>query len=391
MNVLSLVKILDFDRLVKYAINDITKFDFCQYFPLSLKIKRIPKTNIVLNLKKLNDLKNITGNLEKVNDYFISQNSIFKICVIGNLLKEIKSIYLELLVCSVYNENNYIGIILPLQDEVIIINIENWRNSDNFKLFVNEIMRLTTNYPKKLITNENVQYCDFSSHAGIHGVINDKPFQISLKLFEDKYHLLKDKIWYTHSPFTINLASSKNYVTSILINELNITKKLFGKGVVVHTGVESDTVKQECIISNTTALEIMYNNVKKCLNYASESCPLLIETPAAEKNEMCCNIFELIDFFNKFTIDEKKVLGVCIDTCHVFSAGYNPIIYLNEWIKYSDIPIKLVHFNDCTREFGCRHDEHSIPGHGHIGTNIMKEVFEFCIQRKIDMVMEVKL
>ena len=48
---------------------------------------------------------------------------------------------------------------------------------------------------------------------------------------------------------------------------------------------------------------------------------LILETAAGQGTEICTDILELSNMFNSFTMKEKSKLGICIDTCHVFSAG----------------------------------------------------------------------
>jgi deoxyribonuclease-4 len=154
-----------------------------------------------------------------------------------------------------------------------------------------------------------------------------------------------------------------------------------GCGVVVHTGARKH-------LSEPEALTIMEYMVRTALPHATEMCPLLLETPCNEGTEVCGKIEELGNFFFRFTSEERKKLGVCIDTCHVFSAGYDPLLYLQHWEKYCQTPIKLVHFNDSDRECGSCVDRHASPGQGHIGMDKMMAIAKWCSDRNIPMVRE---
>jgi deoxyribonuclease-4 len=72
--------------------------------------------------------------------------------------------------------------------------------------------------------------------------------------------------------------------------------------------------------------------------------------------------------------DHEGRLGVCFDTCHVFSAGYDirtPETYEATMTEFDRIigleQIKFFHFNDSKHEFGTRKDRHEHIGRGFIG------------------------
>ncbi|MCG4722890.1 TIM barrel protein, partial [Alistipes putredinis] len=65
-------------------------------------------------------------------------------------------------------------------------------------------------------------------------------------------------------------------------------------------------------------------------------------------------------------------LGVCLDTCHVFSAGYDIVNDLDSVLDDFDNIIgldklKAVHLNDSMMPFGAKKDRHACIGEGEIG------------------------
>lgn len=73
--------------------------------------------------------------------------------------------------------------------------------------------------------------------------------------------------------------------------------------------------------------------------------------------------------------DGHRRLGVCLDTCHIFSAGYDirtPAAYEATMQEFDDVVgldrIKCFHFNDSKHELGARKDRHAHIGEGFIGT-----------------------
>ena len=115
---------------------------------------------------------------------------------------------------------------------------------------------------------------------------------------------------------------------------------------------------------------------------------ILIETPCGEGREVCSRVEELAEFINRFSIDEKKKMGLCIDTCHIFVAGYEPLDYYSKWLQIGSIPIMLTHFNDSKGCRGSKLDRHELVGQGCVGYNRMLDVAKLCSVIKIDMVTE---
>jgi deoxyribonuclease-4 len=83
-------------------------------------------------------------------------------------------------------------------------------------------------------------------------------------------------------------------------------------------------------------------------------------------------------------VDEKKRMSVCIDTAHIFAAGYNikdPKEYKKVIKDFDDIIgldlLNCLHMNDSKKELGSRVDRHDHIGKGFIGTegfsNIMND------------------
>lgn len=73
-------------------------------------------------------------------------------------------------------------------------------------------------------------------------------------------------------------------------------------------------------------------------------------------------------------IEDKTRVGVCIDTCHAFAAGYdfsNPEGYDAVWHEFDNIIgrgyLSAMHLNDAMRQAGSRIDRHSPIGEGKIG------------------------
>jgi len=108
----------------------------------------------------------------------------------------------------------------------------------------------------------------------------------------------------------------------------------------------------------------------------------LLEHTAGQGNHLG-HLFEELAQMREL-IAEKKRIGVCVDSCHLFAAGYDlrkPDTYADVFKRFDDTigvkQIKAWHLNDCKTEFGSRVDRHDHIGKGKIGKagfrNIMND------------------
>ncbi len=73
----------------------------------------------------------------------------------------------------------------------------------------------------------------------------------------------------------------------------------------------------------------------------------------------------------------KEHLGVCLDTCHIWDAGYDIADHLDDVISEFDRIIgldrlKAIHLNDSLNPLGAHKDRHARLGEGHIGLPALK-------------------
>lgn len=163
------------------------------------------------------------------------------------------------------------------------------------------------------------------------------------------------------------------------------------KGVVIHVGKH---VKKKSVEDAVNGMEIY---IRALLPFATEQCPIILETPVGAGTELLTTKEELLNFYLRFYTDENidnRKFRICVDTCHVFAAGHDPLEYLQYWVEFQTInnlpynPIKVIHFNDSAREQGCRVDRHADFGTGLIGKDKLIQVAELAYTMGIDMVKE---
>lgn len=188
--------------------------------------------------------------------------------------------------------------------------------------------------------------------------------------------------FYIHAPYLINLSSKEDWPLTALTRQLEYGKRLGARGVVVHMGSHKGTTKEK-------ATGRMKKNVLKAIESASEQCPLLLETSVGEGSEILWRMSEFFEFYDSFSMDQRKRLKLCIDTCHVFAAGYNPVVFTQKTLeRFGPRAIALFHMNDSKGPCRCHKDEHIRIGHGYIGTVNMLHVLKLARDNNIDCVSE---
>jgi len=113
--------------------------------------------------------------------------------------------------------------------------------------------------------------------------------------------------------------------------------------------------------------------IAKMLNdalYKEQSTTVLLETMAGKGTEIGRNFSELRDIIDR--VDLKEHMGVCLDACHVFDAGYDIVNKLDDVLEEFDRIVglnrlKAIHLNDSLNPIESHKDRHAKIGEGHIG------------------------
>ncbi|MBP5698173.1 MAG: deoxyribonuclease IV, partial [Alphaproteobacteria bacterium] len=99
---------------------------------------------------------------------------------------------------------------------------------------------------------------------------------------------------------------------------------------------------------------------------------VLLETMSGKGSEVGSTFEELAEIISKTKHNSPNQLGVCLDTCHVYSAGYDIINRLDDVLTEFDKVIGLnrlhaIHLNDSMTEFNSHKDRHEQIGKGSLG------------------------
>ena len=189
---------------------------------------------------------------------------------------------------------------------------------------------------------------------------------------------------FVHMPYLPNVASPKEdvYEKSIKIMEsiVNECATLGIQYVIAHLGSELGTGKENGIKRVISGI----NKIKKVNNGVS----ILLENQAGQKNSVGSYLDDLKEIFDNLNTDEK---GFCIDTCHLFAAGYD--ITKKEVLdeikdKIGLENIKVIHLNDAIYELGSKRDRHECIGKGSIGVEGFKKFFSYKGINKMNFILE---
>jgi apurinic endonuclease APN1 len=216
-----------------------------------------------------------------------------------------------------------------------------------------------------------------------------------------KYIKDNDLYLVVHACYLLNFCkfpaddSKIQYAINNLIYDVNMAKQLGASGVVVHIGYQMALERDE-------AYDNMVDGIKKVIDKTPNGAMIILETPAGQGSQIATTVKDFAEMFNKFPAKYKKRLGICVDTCHIFSAGaqIHSVKGVQQYFKDFDKLIGkkhlvLFHINDSKQPLNSRKDQHQGIGHGYIynkemGGDIkaLEVLTQYAKKNKIPMVLE---
>lgn len=241
------------------------------------------------------------------------------------------------------------------------------------------------------------------SHINAFQIFVRSPMQLKLVEYKEKeaeeckkYVRDNNLFLVSHATYLLNSATTDKWEDKILsaMNDLIYAEKIGAIGSVFHVGKHLKQTVNE-------GIEIMFNFIASVIerlqNMNSKSIYIL-ETCAACGTELLSDLKDFGDFYNRFSDKQKENLKICIDTCHVFSAGYslksemdsiNFIEIVTDFIGWDNVV--LIHLNDSKKDCGCHVDRHANLCQGCIGKDDesgFKFFVKHCFNLKIPMILE---
>ena len=194
----------------------------------------------------------------------------------------------------------------------------------------------------------------------------------------------------THASYLINLATTNDTfhrkAAAALIDELDRADQLGLHAVVLHPGAHMGAGVREGLDQIARSLDAIH----AATGFRAVT---LLETAAGQGSCVGCTFEELGRIIA--SVDDKSRVGICIDTCHVFAAGYD-IRTRDGWERLVDEVERFVgienvgafHLNDSKKPLGSRVDRHEHIGEGAIGRDAFAHVLNDPRFRRIPKLLE---
>ncbi|HMM43947.1 MAG TPA: deoxyribonuclease IV [Thermomicrobiales bacterium] len=173
-----------------------------------------------------------------------------------------------------------------------------------------------------------------------------------------------------HDSYLINLASPKDDLWEKSIaafrEELERCELLGVPFLVTHPGSHTGSGTEAGIARVIDALDRIHSDMPGL------TVVTLLETTAGQGSNLGSTFEELKAMLDG--VKQPERVAVCLDTCHIFVAGYDigsPEAYAETMDAFDRLlgidKIEALHFNDAKQPLGSKKDRHHLIGHGHIG------------------------
>ncbi|MBR2301148.1 MAG: deoxyribonuclease IV [Bacteroidaceae bacterium] len=179
-----------------------------------------------------------------------------------------------------------------------------------------------------------------------------------------------------HDSYLINLGSpeeeGQQKSRAAFLDEMRRCEQLGLKMLNFHPGSHLKKISiEEC-------LDRIAENINWALSQ-TKGVTAVIENTAGQGSNVGNRLEEIRYIIDK--VDDKSRVGVCIDTCHIYSAGYDIVNNYDEafgelerviGIEY----LKAIHLNDTKKALGSRVDRHEVVGTGLLGLDFFKRFMQ---------------
>jgi deoxyribonuclease IV len=190
-----------------------------------------------------------------------------------------------------------------------------------------------------------------------------------------------------HMPYLPNLASSDKDISekSILSLKENIERcnKLKIKYLVTHLGSHMGHGREQGLKNVIKALESASGDAGNVM--------ILLENQAGHLNSIGARLEDLAYIYKNSSLTETGNLGFCLDTCHLFAAGYDVrkesvLRQIDQELGFEKV--HALHFNDAMFELGSGKDRHHNIGMGQIGIEGFRTMLDYDELTKKALILE---
>ncbi|OLN31958.1 Endonuclease IV [Desulfosporosinus metallidurans] len=176
-----------------------------------------------------------------------------------------------------------------------------------------------------------------------------------------------------HAPYTLNACSpeekTREFATQVMADDLvrmeYLPNNLYNFHPGSHGGQGAEVGIRQIIVQLNTLLK------------PGQTTTVLLETMAGKGTEVGRTFEELRQILDGVNLSEK--MGVCLDTCHIYDAGYDIVNDLDGVLDTFDQVIRLerllaIHLNDSMNPKGSHKDRHAKIGEGSIGLKAITQI-----------------
>ena len=176
-----------------------------------------------------------------------------------------------------------------------------------------------------------------------------------------------------HAPYTLNPCSAdervRAFALEVFTEDLSKLEALPGTLYNFHPGSHVGQGIEH-------GIDLIVEILDKVMTGA-QSTVILLETMSGKGSEVGSRFEELRSIMDKAKFGDR--LGVCLDTCHVYDAGYDVVENLEGVLESFDKIIgldrlKAIHLNDTKNPFNSHKDRHEKIGEGHLGIEAISRI-----------------
>ena len=176
-----------------------------------------------------------------------------------------------------------------------------------------------------------------------------------------------------HAPYTLNPCSkdahTREFALMTMEDELKRMEYVPGNCYNFHPGSHVGQGAEE-------GIRLIADTLNQILKKEQHT-TVLLETMTGKGTEVGRSFEEIRAILDK--IDLKDHMGVCLDTCHVYDAGYDIVNHLDQVLEKFDAVIgleclKAIHMNDSKNPFASHKDRHEKIGEGSLGTETFRQM-----------------
>jgi deoxyribonuclease-4 len=176
-----------------------------------------------------------------------------------------------------------------------------------------------------------------------------------------------------HAPYTLNAcaaeARTREFALEVMADDLLRMENTPGNYYTFHPGSHVG----QGIDKGIELISDLLNTILK----PEQTTMVLLETMSGKGSEVGGKFEEIRQIIDRVELQDK--LGVCLDTCHIYDAGYDIISDLDEVLAEFDRIIginrlRAIHLNDSKNPFASHKDRHEKIGEGSLGMDAITKV-----------------